>query len=195
MKNFSLAGFPFSIFGSMMKLNLICIFVFAGPGYLYGQERAPVYGPVLENYGPVYEVRDVYSLKKDVVYRTVFDVSTGPAGAGDVNRAIESAARFLNMHVRSGIPLENLQLAVVLHGEAAKNALSSEAYRSRFDVPNPNDELITLLSAAGVDFYLCGQTAGYHGYATTDLHRNVNMATSAMTVLTRLQAEGWSVLF
>jgi len=40
----------------------------------------------------------------------------------ELNRSIESAARFLNMHARSGIPPQNLELAIVLHGSGARAA-------------------------------------------------------------------------
>lgn len=42
--------------------------------------------------------------------------------------------------------------------------------------------------------YLCGQTAGFRGYQASELHSSVTMATSAMTMLTQLQSEGWSLL-
>ncbi len=154
----------------------------------------PSLGPVIKQFGPVYETADAYGLKQGVEYRAVMDVTDAPDDPSQLNRAIESAARFLNMHARAGVPRDKLQLAVVLHGSAGKHALASPFYQARFDVANPNDALLTALSDAGVDIYLCGQTAGSRGYPAAELHPAVTMATSAMTVLTRLQAEGWSLL-
>lgn len=152
-------------------------------------------GPVIQKYGPVFEIPDAkFRLDPDVRYRTVMDVADSPEDPAALNRRIESAARFLNMHARDGIPSSNLEFAVVLHGSAGKDALTDDAYRKQFGISNPNTELVTVLHDAGVKFYLCGQTAKFRGYTTDELSRPVEMATSAMTVLTRLQVEGWSLL-
>lgn len=152
-------------------------------------------GPVIEHYGPVFDTSTAsFKLDPSVRYRAVMDVSGSPTDTAALNRSIESAARYLNMHVRDGVPLSNLELAVVLHGTASKDALSDKAYASRFETNNPNTELLKALSLAGVKIYLCGQTAGYRGYGIEELNPAVTMATSAMTVLSRLQVEGWSLL-
>jgi intracellular sulfur oxidation DsrE/DsrF family protein len=169
------------------------VFFLAAPGLVYAQSAERKTGPVIENYGAVFEVSDAWGLRNDVVYRTVKDVSTSP-DAAEVNREIDSAARFLNMQVRAGVPRANLEVAVVLHGDAGKDALANEAYRARFGTDNPNDELLNALSQAGVAVYLCGQTAAGRGFQRSELHKSVTLAVSAMTVLTRLQAEGWSLL-
>jgi len=161
---------------------------------LSAQEAGPVMGPVIENYGPVYEFKDAYGLDKNVNYRAVMDVTSAPEDVAVRNPSIESAARFLNMHARAGVPVNQMQVAIVLHGGAGKDSLSNAAYRSRYEVDNPNDGLLQALSAAGVKIYLCGQTAGFRGYLPVELHPSITLAISAMTVLTRLQVEGWSVL-
>jgi len=164
------------------------------PAASFAQQTEASTGPVIEHYGPVYDVTSNYGLEANVAYRAVMDVSTSPEQTGELNLAIESAARLLNMSAREGVPTANLKLALVLHGAAGKDALSNDAYRSRFGGNNPNDGLLNALALAGVEIYLCGQTAGFRGYPADQLHASVTMATSAMTVLTRLQAEGWSLL-
>ena len=164
------------------------------PGLVHGQGAERKAGPVIENYGAVFDVADAYGLRTDTVYRAVKDVSTSPEDVSELNRAIDSAARLLNMQARAGVPSSNLQVAVVLHGDAGKDALANDAYRSRFGVDNPNDGLLTALSQAGVEIYVCGQTAAAKGFQREELHKSVTLAVSAMTVITRLQAEGWSLL-
>jgi len=168
--------------------------VLAFPAMPLTAVEAPT-GPVIEHYGPVFDTSTAsFKLDPSIRYRAVMDVSDSPTDAAGLNRSIESAARYLNMHVRDGVPLSNLELAVVLHGAAGKDALSDQAYATRFDTSNPNTGLIKALSLAGVKIYLCGQTAGYRGYGIEELNPAVTMATSAMTVLSRLQVEGWSLL-
>jgi len=163
------------------------------------QARAaePQVGPVVEGYGPVFNVpADSFNLDPDQHYKIVMDVGQGPDDPAELNRGIESAARFLNLHARHGIDPAKLEMAVVLHGAAARAALSDEAHRARFDVPNGSLGLVQALGKAGVPIYLCGQTAAYHGYAPADLLPQVSLALSAMTVHVRLQQEGYrAILF
>lgn len=157
----------------------------------------PRTGPVVQGYGPVFEVpADSFNLDPNQHYKVVMDVGDGPENPGEQNRGIESAARFLNLHARNGIDPPNLQMAVVLHGAAARAALSDEAHRKRFDVPNGSLGLVQALGNAGVPIYLCGQTAAFHGYTPEDLLPQITLAVSAMTVHVRLQQEGYrAILF
>jgi intracellular sulfur oxidation DsrE/DsrF family protein len=157
----------------------------------------PQTGPIVAHHGPVFPVPEgSYNLDPEQQYRIVMDVGQGPDDAAAVNRHIESAARFLNMHARNGIPPDHLELAVVLHGSAARAVLTDAAHSSRFSVPNGSRTLIEELAEAGVPIYLCGQTAAYHGFQPEDLLPQVTMAVSAMTVHVRLQQEGYrAILF
>jgi len=155
----------------------------------------PMLGPAIEGYGPTYPIndRDV-ALEEGAVYRAVFDVATYSDDMTALNRRLVSVARFLNMHVRNGDPIENIAVAVVVHGAAAKSVLNNDAYRTRFDVDNPNLELVTKLHDAGVDIYICGQTMAFGGIQKSELASPIKVALSAMTMLTVLQADGYALL-
>lgn len=161
---------------------------------LCAAENAPQTGPVIEGMGPYYEIPQGYNLQPGIHYRAVLEVADGPEDPAALNRGIESAARFLNMHAASGIAPEDMELAVVLHGGAAIAALDNAAYRQRHQVDNPNDAMLRALTGAGVKIYLCGQSASFRGFAPDEIHPSITMALSAMTVLTRLQVEGWALL-
>jgi intracellular sulfur oxidation DsrE/DsrF family protein len=87
-----------------------------------------------------------------------------------------------------------MQLAVVVHGASVRNILNNEAYRSRYRVDNPNLELVTRLHSAGVRIYVCGQSLAFGNVAKGELASPVEVALSAMTMLTVLQTEGYAVL-
>jgi intracellular sulfur oxidation DsrE/DsrF family protein len=146
----------------------------------------PSMGPVIEGYGPTYPIddRDV-PLREGFVYKVVFDIAQDPT-AGTVNRNLVSVARFLNMHARNGVPVENMNLAVVVHGPAVRNLLDKD--------DNPNLELIALLQESGVDFYVCGQSMTFGGIKKNELTGGVKIALSAMTMLTILQSESYALL-
>ena len=99
----------------------------------------PALGPVIENYGPVMAPPPgSYNLDPAVHYKVSMDVSGVAEFPGDRNRSIESAARFLNMHARNGIPAENIEFALIVHGRATRDLLTDEAYEARYNEPNPN---------------------------------------------------------
>lgn len=146
----------------------------------------PSLGPIIEGYGPTYPIddRDV-GLPEGLIYKTVFDVAADPA-PGKVNRNLVSVARFLNMHARQGVPVDNMQLAVVVHGNATRNLVKSG--------DNPNLELIGQLQEAGVRFYVCGQSMTYAGITREQLADGIQVALSAMTMLTILQSDNYALL-
>jgi intracellular sulfur oxidation DsrE/DsrF family protein len=152
-------------------------------------------GPVIKDFGPVYAVSEpAWNLQKNRSYKVSMDVSASADFHGDLNRRIESAARFLNLHARNGIDPENIDFAIVVHGSAGKDLLKDAAYAERFNEVNPNTGLLSALAEAGVTVYLCGQTAAHRGFAAEDLHPAVTMALSAMTAHIRLQSEGFSLI-
>jgi len=155
----------------------------------------PQTGPVIESYGPVYDVpAGAWNLKRDTHYKVSMDVSATEDFSSDLNRRIESAARFLNLHARNGIDPKNIEFAIVVHGAAAKDLLNDAAYETRFDGPNPNTALLAALHDAGVQIYLCGQTAVHRGFSAEELNPAVRLALSAMTAHIRLQSEGYALI-
>lgn len=155
----------------------------------------PSLGPVIKGYGPTYPIddRDV-ALQEGAVYRVVFDAASYSDDLSSLNTRLVSVARFLNMHGRNGTPVENMDLAVVLHGTALKTVLNNDAYLARYEVDNPNLELLTRLHNAGVKFYVCGQSMAFGGVEKSELANPAKVALSAMTMLTVLQSEGYALL-
>ncbi len=152
-------------------------------------------GPRIVDYGPVYDVPSpAFATPLDRDYKAVFDVARSPSEPDRVNPSIETLARFLNMHARAGVPDERIDIALVLHGGAGKDALDHASYRKRFDVDNPNLELLEQLRAAGVQVILCGQTAASRGFERRELAAPVDLALSAMTALVTLQNEGFRLI-
>lgn len=155
----------------------------------------PGMGPIIEDYGPTYPInfRDV-PLEEDAVYKIIFDLSSYPGEVTSLNGNLVSVARYLNMHARNGVALENMDIAVVVHGGALKNALSHKAYEARYQTENPNLDLFSKLDAAGVKFYICGQSMRFQGIEKSELASPAKVGLSAMTMLTVLQNKGYALL-
>jgi intracellular sulfur oxidation DsrE/DsrF family protein len=141
-------------------------------------------GTAIEGFGNVASVADAVDIPADSVFKVAFDISK-PAETGKANRAIESAARFINMHVEAGVPVEQIQLAIVVHGGAYADLLARDG--------NATAPLIAALVEKGVSFQLCGQTAAYYDVTSADLLPGVEMALSAMTAHAQLQQAGYTL--
>ncbi len=162
-------------------------------GHLYAAETQT--GPVIQNFGPVYAVPgNAWNLEQGRLYKVSMDVAETAEFSGELNRHIESAARFLNMHARNGIEPGNIQMAIVVHGAASRDLLTDDAYQARYNEPNANSAMLTELQAAGVKIYLCGQTAVHRKIGVEELHPAVSLALSAMTAHVRLQSEGFTLI-
>lgn len=144
-------------------------------------------GLQIEGFGRYAPVADP-AITPELQFKIAFDVSSA-AEAGQINRGIESAARFLNMVTAAGVPAENVKLAIVVHGSAA-----ADLQRLYADgTPNPNAALIEALIAAGVSVQLCGQTAAMRDINSASLVSGVGVPLSAMTAHALLQQDGYTI--
>jgi len=156
------------------------------------QADEAVMGPVIKSAGAAFSVPNrTVPLIEDHKYRVVYDVPQTSTDVSEMSGHLELAARFLNMHAQNDVPLENMDIAVVVYAGAAKVALNNEEYRARYGVDNPNYDLIMELANAGVKFYACGQSMGKQDMTNEDLAEPFEVGLSAMTVLVGLQQQGF----
>lgn len=156
--------------------------------------EAPVFqkGPVFENFGENVEIDEGLTDPRSQSFKVVFDVSKENNGSG-AHAGFNSIARFINMHVRAGVPLDNIDVALVVHGKATFSLLNEAAYKSRFNESNPSRDLLDKLLEEQVQIYVCGQSAVYHGIGKSDLTAQVEMSLSAMTANALLQQQGYTL--
>lgn len=149
-------------------------------------------GPVFENFGPVAAVSTDFETPKGVELKHSFDVSK-QADAGALNRTLVSAARFINMHARAGVDVEDIDVAVVVHGGAVNDVTGAAHYAEAVSGENANAALIEALTSKGVRVIVCGQSAAYYNVGNEDLLPGVEMALSAMTAHAVLQQAGYTI--
>jgi intracellular sulfur oxidation DsrE/DsrF family protein len=161
----------------------------------YGQGNKSKSGPIIENYGKVYEIENFQlNLQKDKEYKVIFDIYTNTKKEGLVNPLINTVARYLNMHGQNGILAKNMKVAFVLHGAAAKDALSNKAYKEQFGIENPNAPLISALRTANVDIFVCGQSYKSRGFPIKGIAKDVKLSLSALTALVEYQENGYKII-
>ncbi|MFN2166207.1 MAG: DsrE family protein [Anaerolineae bacterium] len=173
----------------------LALWVAAGLVFSVARAEGLSPGPVITDFGPAADMPEsAFNLVPGTPYRLLFDVASGDRDRHELNRRLESAARFLNMHARAGINPADLHIEIVTHGGTTWDVLSDAAYRERFGRDNPNTGLLKALGEAGVSIRQCGQSLAFHGLSPEDLAPQVSVAVSAMTVVVRRQAEGWTLL-
>lgn len=148
-------------------------------------------GPVFQDYGKKVVVEGV-DFNADTHFKVAFDVAKG-AEPGNLNRQFDSLARFINMHVASGVEAANIELALVVHGSATLDLLAAPAYQQKQGANNPNIALLNALMANQVRVIVCGQSAAAHGYASEAFLPGVEVALSAMSAHALLQQQGYTL--
>lgn len=153
-------------------------------------------GPVFTEYGAVAKVASDLPISPDTHFKVLYNVHDG-AKPGEVLRAFDTAARFINMNVAAGVPEANIEVALVVHGPAGWDLTNDAAYSAHVKDKtqgNANAKLVGQLLAHGVQIYICGQSATAMGIHKSDLLPGVKMALSAMDAFALLQQQGYVLL-
>ena len=154
-------------------------------------------GKVITEFGIIADVDTDFKIPKHTQFKILYDTIES-AEPGKVNKTLNTAARFINMHAEAGVPTKNMKLAVVFHGKGSvdltRNERYAQTYKGAENAPeNANTPLIKALTENGVRVILCGQSAAFYDIENTDLLPNVEMALSAMTAHAVLQQEGYTL--
>ena len=131
---------------TISTILLTCAAVFSAQSYA-GIE-AFTRGPVFANYGENATIEGGLENAAEQHFKVAFDIFEEAEGDA-VNRSFNSVARFINMHVRAGVPLDNIDVAIVVHGKVSPQLLEPAAYEKRFSKANVNQDLLEQLMAAG----------------------------------------------
>lgn len=151
----------------------------------------PLVFPIIANYGGVAVVENAAE-KPRAGSKLVFDI-TADAAPTAVNKGLDRTARLLNLYGAAGLKASDVKLAIVLHGDATKSALSDDFYQPRFGSGhNPNLPLIRELQKAGVEVSVCGQALNYKGFPESAVAKDIRIADAALTVITNRQQDGFS---
>ncbi len=186
---FSILNAPLAINRSAKLRISLAIFILCF--FCVASAAQPYTGPIIQQYGPAYPNASKQELPKDIEYKVMFDIDQTPDSHYHLNRDIESAARFLNMMGQNSVPMENVQVVVLLRGRATKDALKAETYERIFRHSNPNYHLMSILKKNGVKIYVDGQSLGFWGLEPSDVSDVVELTYSAITLKVILSQQGF----
>ncbi|WP_029511364.1 DsrE family protein [Croceivirga radicis] len=174
-------------------MNFLLFFMGLSVITSYAQEKTT--GPIIENYGAVWAVENAdYKVDKTLALKVVFDIMGSPEDPSALNRSIETAARFLNMHAQAGVPKEDLKVALVVHNAASKDVMDNPFYEKKYGTKNPNKELLAALKDNQVQIIFCGQSSNSRNIPKEQLIDGVQLSLSAMTALIQLQDQGYRLV-
>ncbi len=181
----------------MLKNGFLYIFTFlislVSSEILIAQSKES--GPIIKDFGKVWRIDNTdFKVDTTKTYKAVFDIMNSPEDITQLNASIETAARFLNMHAQSGVPANQLKVALVVHNQASKDVISSEAYKTKYGTANPNENLLNDLIEAGAEVIFCGQSSLSRGFPKEELIPGVQLSLSAMTALIQLQDDNYRLI-
>jgi intracellular sulfur oxidation DsrE/DsrF family protein len=174
------------------KNHIYIIFFVLFSGLLQGQSLV---NPIISDFGTIGNApMATEKPDPDMVYNIVVDVATGDEDKSQVFFALNNLARLMNLHVMGGVPPEHLNVVVAIHGSAIWSVMNDQAYNKRYGIANPHSPLFKRLLAQGVKIVVCSQSMFKRKIAPEELAPGLEMATSALTVLTTYQLKGYALL-
>jgi intracellular sulfur oxidation DsrE/DsrF family protein len=158
------------------------------------EPRTAAMGPVAE-YGKAHWIDGAaYLPDPGTSYKIVFSVSGTSKGPDAANAGFERVARAVNLYSMSGVTPNHLTCVAIIHGEATASVLQDPHHQAYNGTPNPNANLIAAIQRAGVEVSVCAQALIANGFTIDGLLPGVTRSLSALTTITVLQHDGYSLM-
>lgn len=151
--------------------------------------------PEISPYGQVYAVPGV-TMKADpsLSYKIVIEVNNSDTSTAAISQPVEFVARLVNLLALDGIGKEKRDIVVIFHNAGSYCVQTDQAFSQKFGRPNPNKDAFDKLAAAGVSFYVCGQSTVKRNIKPSEILPQVKIATSFLTSYTTFQLKGYAPL-
>jgi intracellular sulfur oxidation DsrE/DsrF family protein len=177
-----------------MRLAAIVLAILGAASLRSTSGEEPTFSyPLIKGYGGVVPLAQAAEQPRRGA-KIVFDI-TVDSPPGEVNRGLESVARYLNLNAQAGHSPSDCKLTLVMHGGATKCALADDAYQRHAGAgPNPNLPLLRELKQCGVEVFVCGQSLARNRFPASEVASEVTVALSAMTVSVNKQRSGYAYL-
>ncbi|RZS96635.1 DsrE family protein [Cecembia calidifontis] len=176
----------------MKYLALLVLLIFGYSQAAFAQEAQ---FPIVKGFGGIYAISEATEMPDpNGEFKIIIDLVSGAENPKQVNRMVENIARMINLHGLGGVPRENLKVKVAVHGGAVYSILNDAFYEKLFGVKNPNLPVYEALKAAGVEFYVCGQSLIARDMKTSDVWGGTEIALSMLTTLTKYVPQGYMLM-
>jgi intracellular sulfur oxidation DsrE/DsrF family protein len=129
-------------------------------------------------------------------YRVVYDIHSGETAAG-ISRGLYYARGLIEAYHKQGVEPRQLDIHLVLHGEAAKYLLIDDTFQMAVNDPfavNLNAKITQDLLNLGVSVEICNSTLKSMGWTPADVLPEVTIVHDGYTRLIKLQNDGYAYI-
>ncbi|HSH30456.1 MAG TPA: DsrE family protein [Thiohalobacter sp.] len=140
--------------------------------------------------------RPLVTVDPQAHYRVVYDIHSGELAAG-VSRGLYYARGLIEAYQKQGVKPKQLDIHLVLHGDAAKFLLIEETYRQAINDPfavNLNAKIAQELLNLEVSVEICHSTMRSMGWVMSDVLPGVTIVHDGYTRLIELQNGGYAYI-
>ncbi|BAW80481.1 hypothetical conserved protein [Candidatus Nitrosoglobus terrae] len=150
--------------------------------------------PAIEGFGKMHPLpQSSYQPSKNETHKAIFWL-TKAKELKQVNLALESVARAVNLYASAGVPLGQLKFVAIISGPATATVLDNVHYKKQYGIDNPNLPMIKKLTEAGVEILVCGQAVAGNHYQYDWIDPQVKIALSGITTIIDLQQQGYALV-
>lgn len=164
-------------------------------GVLFFSLYLPVMNVVAEP-GAGKDERPIVMVNHDARYRVVYDIHSDEEVAG-VNKGLYYARGLVEAFGKQGVKPEQLDIHLVVHGDAAKSLLVDDAWQNvsldPFSV-NPNAKITQDLLDLDVKIEICNSAMKAKGWRAEDILPGVAIVHDGYTRLVKLQNDGYALI-
>lgn len=133
-----------------------------------------------------------FPVARGLTYKLAWGVNAGPDTPDAIVAGLKKPANFLFLADKNGLPRTNIQLAVVIWGNATYSLLRNDAYKAAKGADNASIALLEALNEAGVQVIVCGEALINRKLDRADLLPFVKIAPTASMALATLHAQGYA---
>lgn len=149
-----------------------------------------------ENTTTAAAARPLLKVDPQGVYRVVYDIHSNEIAAG-ISRGLYYARGLFEAYRKQGVDPRQIQVRLVLHGDAAVMLLNDEAYQTATLDPfanNPNSKIVQDLLDLGVGVEICHSAMRSKGWKPADVLPGVTIVHDGYTRLITLQNDGYAYI-
>ena len=145
---------------------------------------------------PVAATRPMIKVNPQAQYKAVYDIHSGDTTAG-ISKGLYFARGLIEAFGKQGVKPAQLDIHLVLHGDAAKFLLIDDTYQMAINDPfasNLNAKITQDLLNLGIHVEICHSAMKAMGWTANDVLPGVAIVHDGYTRLIQLQNQGYAYI-
>ncbi len=146
--------------------------------------------------GAAADLRPMVNVDPAARYKAVYDIHSGEIAAG-ISKGLYYARGLIEAFGKQGVKPDQLDLHLVLHGDAAQFLLTDDSWQQAVGDPfavNLNARIVQDLLNFGVHVEICHSVMRARGWTPGDVLPGVTIVHDGYTRLIKLQNDGYAYI-